>query len=48
MGGIENDPFNNFSVVAGVSVAAVIFLPSRCLGKIEDTYTDTQTYGRDS
>jgi hypothetical protein len=40
---IENDTSNNFSIVACVLVAAVTFLPSRCLANTGDKHTDTQT-----
>jgi hypothetical protein len=43
---IENDKSNNSSI-ACVFVASVTFLPSRCLETIGDTYTNTQTNGRD-
>jgi hypothetical protein len=46
-GHIKNDAPNNLFIVACVFVTAVTFLPSRCLATIGDTYTDTQTDGRD-
>jgi hypothetical protein len=39
---IENDASSSSSIVAIVLVAAVMFLPSRCLATIEDTHTDTK------
>jgi hypothetical protein len=43
-GRIENDAFNNFSVGACVFVAAVTFLPSRCLATIRGyTYRRTDS-----
>jgi hypothetical protein len=45
--GIENDASNNSSIVACVFVAAVTFIPSRCLETIRDTHIDTETDGRD-
>jgi hypothetical protein len=41
-GHIENNGFNNSSIVACVLVTAVEFLPSRCLATIGG-HTDTQT-----
>jgi hypothetical protein len=41
---IQNVSSNN-SIVASIFIAAVTFLPSRCLATIEDTYTDTLTDG---
>jgi hypothetical protein len=40
---IENDAFNNYSIVARVFVAAVMFLIIRCVATIGDTHADTQT-----
>jgi hypothetical protein len=41
-GRTENDASNNFSVVACVFVAALMFLPNRCLA----THADIETDGR--
>jgi hypothetical protein len=35
---IESDSSNNSSIVARIFVAAVKFLPSRCLATVGDTY----------
>jgi hypothetical protein len=40
---MEDDVSNNSSIAAYVFVAAVTFLPSRCLAKIEG-YTYRHTY----
>jgi hypothetical protein len=41
MDSIENDTSNNYSIVAYVFVAAVTFLPSRCLTTIGGVYIQT-------
>jgi hypothetical protein len=43
---IENDAYK-YSIIACVFVAAVTFLPSRCLTNDRDTHIDTRTDGRD-
>jgi hypothetical protein len=46
-GRIENDTFSRSSFVACVLIAAVKFLPSRCLATVWEIHIRTQTDERD-
>jgi hypothetical protein len=37
---IENETFNNYSIVACVFVVALTFLPSRCLATVRGYFTE--------